>query len=77
MACRVGMTTDLSQRKQYWQRVHPDLHGWEILGCYNNKVEAQKAENSFAQRYGCVSGKGGDDPERSGLTWYVYRFFYD
>ncbi len=74
MSCRVGMTTDIDSRKRYWEGQHSGLYGWEILGTYNTKTEAQNAENNFASSCGCVSHPGGDGNEDD--TWHVYKFSY-
>ena len=74
MACRVGITTDLKSRKKYWKGEHPSLRNWQIAGPYKTKSAAQKAEDSFAQQYGCVSHPGGEDKKG---TWHVYKFDYD
>ena len=74
MACRVGMTTDPEKRKQDWESKHSNLRNWEILGFYESKTDAQKAEKMFAEEYGCVSSHGGRGPEHA--NWAVYRFQY-
>lgn len=74
MSCRIGMT-DVEERKQYWKSKHPDLRDWEILGEYETKSEAQKAETEFAERDRCISYPGGDGKE--GATWYVYKFRFN
>lgn len=74
MGCRIGMTTDVEERKTYWQSQHPNLYNWQILGTYSSKTEAQRAETSFANQHGCVSHPGGDGSEYD--TWYVYKFNY-
>ena len=74
MACRVGMTTNPGERKRYWESQHPRLYGWEILGRYKTKTDAQKYENFHARQFGCVSSPGGDGPEWA--DWVVYKFNY-
>lgn len=74
MSCRVGMTTDVEERKRHWKSQHGNLDNWQILGTYQTKTEAQNAENSFASSYGCVSHPGGDGNEHD--TWHVYKFSY-
>ena len=74
MSCRVGMTTDINSRKRHWESQHSGLYGWQILGTYYTKTEAQRAEKNFANQYGCVSHPGGDGSEYA--TWYVYKFSY-
>ena len=74
MSCRIGMTTDVENRKKYWKSRHSNLRDWQILGTYQTKTEAQNAESRLAKSYGCVSHPGGDGSEYD--TWYVYKFSY-
>ena len=74
MACRVGFTTDLTERERYWRTQHAGLRNWRRLATFTTKSEAQAYENVFAQQAGCVAHPGGDGPERA--TWHVYCFDY-
>ena len=74
MACRVGITTDLNSRLEYWLRVHPNLHSWRVRKTCSSKSQAQAYESYYADRLGCVAHPGGDGPEQA--TWYVYMFEY-
>lgn len=74
MNCRVGMTTDVEERKRYWKNQKPNLRDWKILGTYNTKREAQEAEKRFAQKYGCDCHPGGRGNAHA--KWYVYKFNY-
>ena len=74
MACRVGMTTNPEERKQYWKSRHRNFRRWTILSTHYTKSAAQKAERAAAERYGCESHAGGTG--RKTTTWYVYRFYY-
>ncbi|MFQ6678803.1 MAG: hypothetical protein ACE5D0_10900 [Fidelibacterota bacterium] len=40
------------------------------------KEEAQVMESIEAQRRGCESHAGGDDPDNPYAPWYVYYFEY-
>ena len=73
MACRVGMTTDLDERKRYWQSVHPTLRDWSWEGPYT-KASAQSRENTLAAACGCDAHPGGAGAEYA--NWYVYGFNY-
>ena len=73
MACRVGITTDPEERKRHWQRQHPNLYNWEILGTHSTKAAAQAHENHAARASRCVSAPGGADADG---VWSVYRFYY-
>ena len=72
--CRIGITTDLRDRLNYWRSKHPTLRNWKVLGRYNTKTEAQRAENILARRNFCVASPGGSGLERA--AWYVYYFQY-
>lgn len=74
MPCRIGMTTDSKKRKEHWESQYPNLQDWKILGKYDSKTAAQKAEKEFAKQYGCVAHPGGSGNEDD--TWYVYKFSY-
>ena len=74
MSCRIGMTTNVDDRKRYWESQHSNLYSWKILGIYQTKTAAQNAENKFANSHGCISHPGGDGNEYD--TWYVYKFNY-
>ena len=74
MACRVGMTTNPGRRKREWEREHPTLRNWTILGRYKTKTKAQQVEKMLAKRHGCVFYPGGDGDEND--NWVVYKFDY-
>lgn len=74
MGCRVGMTQNEQERKSHWESRYPSLSGWQILGRFATKTEAQQAETRFAAQYGCDSSPGGDGPEHG--NWVVYKFQY-
>ena len=73
MPCRVGITTNPTERKAYWERQVIGLSNWRILGTYPSKQEAQAHETRYAASSGCQAHAGG--PDASG-TWSVYRFDY-
>jgi len=74
MGCRIGMTTNLSEREAFWKSKYPKMTNWQVLSVHETKSEAQKAENNLAKKHGCDSSPGGDGPERA--KWYVYGFNY-
>ena len=76
MACRVGITTNLTERKAYWRREQPSMYGFEVLDKYSSRQEAEAAEKQFADRFGCRHNPGGASPNEYGATWYVYLFYY-
>lgn len=75
MACRVGMTTDLTTRRAHWQSQYPNLRNWKVLATGLSREEAQKKEDAYAKAGGCVSSGGGNDPDKP-KSWSVYRFEY-
>lgn len=74
MACRVGITTNPEERKQYWKGQHPALRNWEILESGLSYSQAQRKENEYASRLGCQSYPGG--PNNGQYNWSVYYFEY-
>ena len=75
MGCRIGITTNEAERKQYWERVHPTLRNWEILSRHRSKSAAQHQENLLAEKHGCDASPGGDDSDIDDI-WVVYYFAY-
>ncbi len=73
MPCRVGITTNLAQRRAYWENQVIGLSDWRTLGTYNNKADAQAHETRHAASYGCQAHAGGAD---AAGTWSVYKFDY-
>lgn len=74
MACRIGITTNPGERRQYWEGRHPNLRNWQILGRYNTRRDAQRAESRLALRYNCHAHQGGAGDEYA--EWCVYKFDY-
>lgn len=75
MACRVGITTDPKRREAEWKSECPSMRNWKIESEHYSKSEAQKEEDRLAKLRGCVSARGGREPENATL-WYVYSFTY-
>lgn len=76
MACRIGMTTDLIERRKFWESQYPlSFQNWHVLHTCYSKSEAQHMEKVLAGRYGCGQKQGGQGPENA--TWYVYYFEHD
>lgn len=74
MPCRVGMTTNLEERKQHWKGEYPNLSGWEVIKGGLSYSAALKLESEHAKAHGCVSYPGGEDNGKS--NWSVYKFNY-
>ena len=73
MPCRVGITTDLGERRTYWENRVVGLTNWRILKSFRSREAAQQYENEYAARYGCHAYHGGADAPG---MWHVYRFDY-
>ena len=71
---RVGITTNLEERKKYWKRKYPNLQDWRAIDNGLSRLDAQKKEDEYAERHGCESHHGG--PKISGKKYSVYRFNY-
>ena len=76
MPCRVGMTTDPTARRKFWENKHPTLKNWRILASDLSRQMAQQRENREARERGCQASGGGDDPDKPGARWSVYCFEY-
>ena len=75
MTCRIGITTDQSERQRYWKNQHPrTFKNWKILRTVKSKKLAQQLETLEAKRLGCVAHPGGPGPEVG--DWVVYYFEY-
>lgn len=81
MPCRVGITTDPKQRKEYWKSRVDGFKNWRTHGHYEEKNDAQAKEDSLVQhctahgnRGACYGHAGGGDPDEKG--WTVYSFNY-
>jgi hypothetical protein len=61
MPCRVGMTTDPTSRRTYWESRVVGLANWRILKDFRSKARAQEYETEYASRYGCRAQAGGPD----------------
>lgn len=72
MACRVGMTTNPSERQAYWKAKHPSMYGWTILARGLSYEEANRREQ--AERGSCAGEEGGRYV--AGYVWSVYKFYY-
>ncbi len=73
MACRIGITTDLEERKKYWESKTEGFSDWKVLKWNLTKEEAQAKETELANKYGCVASPGGPDPATP-KAWHVYYF---
>ena len=74
MPCRVGITTNLKERRAHWEGEHPSLRSWKTLLRTSSKTVAQAKETVYAGANGCEHGPGGGGPQSA--TWYVYHFIY-
>ena len=72
MPCRIGISMDPDRRLREWERAHPTLRNWRILGCFDSKSAAQAQESLLAHKYNCTAFPGGVGQEVA--KWYVYYF---
>ncbi len=72
MACRIGITTDPDERKQYWQSRCRGFKNWRILERGLTKAQADAAEQRLAKQHNCEAHAGG--PSIPGQSWSVYFF---
>lgn len=75
MACRIGITTDLEERKQHWQSSCRGFRNWTVIQCGLTKSAADAMEKRLADEQGCEAHPGGADNGQS--NWCVYRFEHD
>ena len=73
MPCRVGISTNPDERREYWERKVVGLTQWQIIGEHRSRERAQEHETEHALKNGCEYSPGGQDA--IGM-WYVYRFTY-
>ena len=75
MGCRVGITTNIEERKKYWKMVHPTLKAWSFKGPFSREV-AQAYEIKIKEKFQCDGGPGGTNPYDKTDDWFVYYFEY-
>ena len=75
MPCRVGMSTNPQERRQYWSGQVRNLHNWRILASGLTYEQALAREENEARQRGCVAEPGG--PRMDGPVWSVYYFEHD
>ena len=68
MACRIGITTDLDERKRFWKGRHRNFHNWEILSAHRSKSAAQAAETKLAEKHDCKAHEGGAGLEKATVS---------
>jgi hypothetical protein len=73
MACRAGITTRPTDRKNEWKERYPNMRDWGLVGPFATRQEAQAWEN---RQRGCDRSGGGDEPDYLGARWWGYRFDY-
>ena len=59
VSCRIGITTDLKARKQYWKGEYLKegkvIKNWTVLSVHQSKAVAQKVETREAKKQNCVA----------------------
>ena len=76
MPCRVGITTNIKERKLNWQLLNPTLKNWRIIGGPMSRNEAQAMETRQAKAMGCYAHPGGNKPDDPMANFWVYFFEY-
>ncbi len=49
MACRIGISSNLKDRKKYWKKQYPRLKNWKVLDQKLSYSWAQRKENLYSQ----------------------------
>lgn len=76
MPCRIGITSDVSTAKEYWESEISRLRGWDILGGPMSRDQAADIEASTAENYGCSASGCRIEAGARDAQWYIYHFFY-
>ena len=78
VSCRIGITTNLEARKQFWKGKYLEqgkvIKNWTVLSVHQSKSATQKVETRTAKKQNCVAYPGGKNSTKT--TWYVYKFEY-
>jgi hypothetical protein len=73
MPRKVGITTNLDEKKRFWKGKVLGFRDWQVLKVYENMAAAQDFQNWYADKMDCETSPA--DPDKPG-DWYVYRFDY-
>ncbi|MDE0151701.1 MAG: hypothetical protein OXK80_04290 [Bdellovibrionales bacterium] len=75
ISCRIGITTDLENRKKTWQRIYEKegktIKNWTVLSKHYSKSSAQEAEKREAKLQNCKAHPGGRKSRKT--IWYLYK----
>ena len=74
MPCRVGMTTDLAERKRYWETQYPNLKNWQVLHRNLTYDEAIVTEKQEAQDRNCEAAAGGERVPGGAYSIYYFEW---
>lgn len=74
MGCRVGITTNVEERKADWEGEYPNMTNWKVVANGLSRDKAQEMENTLSLAHSCDASPGGNEPEDPNATWSVYRF---
>lgn len=74
MACRIGITTDLVARQEYWESKCECFKNWQVSGPFESREHAQQAETALANTHGCEAHYGGNEPDDPNAKWFLYFF---
>ena len=71
MAKRVGITTDVQERKQSWGSIHKNMTNFRVVKSVLTHSQAQKIEDKYISR-GYEGHAGG--VKKAGRQYSVYTF---
>ena len=75
MPCRIGITTDTTASRNYWEHRVAGFGGWKVISAHSTRAAAADAQVDIARRFGCEVASGGDGPALA--RWVVFQFHYD
>ncbi|MGD8898364.1 MAG: hypothetical protein PVJ73_20210 [Acidobacteriota bacterium] len=73
MACRAGITTRPTERKNEWLEYYPAMRNWQLVGPFATRGEAQRWED---EQEACLRSLGKSYSETTGVPWWGFRFDY-
>lgn len=73
MTCRIGMSSDLQKRIEYWRQRCPSNFSYQILASDMTYEEAQAMEVLEARKCGVTCEQAPGGKRVSGRVYSVYR----
>ena len=75
MPCRIGITTDITASRNYWEQRVAGFRDWKVISSHSTRAAATDAQADIARRFGCEVAAGNDGPALA--RWVVFQFHYD